>query len=192
MLANHLFVRLLQDRFVAPARIVITSSDTHFGDFKHNMGMVPGPVWKSPDVLARPGAFPKPDTAAGGRTAYSTSKLAAIYLVHEYARRLPAGVDAVAYNPGFVPGTGLARNAGPVSRFAMRCILPVMALTPFATGRNAAGRYLADVVLGATTAPTGSYVDRTRAARSSQESYDPRREGELWDTVERFTATCAA
>ncbi|MFI6861079.1 SDR family NAD(P)-dependent oxidoreductase [Streptomyces sp. NPDC050421] len=191
VLANHLFVRLLQDRFVAPARIVITASDTHFGDFKHNMGMVPGPAWKSPDVLARPGAFPRPDTVAGGRTAYSTSKLAAIYLVHAYARRLPAGIDAVAYNPGFVPGTGLTRNAGPASRFAMRRILPVMALTPFATGRRAAGRYLADVVLGTTQAPTGSYVDRTRSTRSSEESYDPQREGELWDTVERFTAAHA-
>ncbi|WP_326657681.1 hypothetical protein [Streptomyces sp. NBC_00385] len=154
--------------------------------------MVPGPAWRSPNILARPGAFPRPDTASGGRTAYSTSKLAAIYLVHAYARRLPAGVDAVAYNPGFVPGTGLARNAGPLARFAMRRILPAMALTQFATGRNAAGRHLADVVLGTTKAPTGSYVDRTRAARSSDESCDPRREGELWDSVERFTAAYAA
>jgi NAD(P)-dependent dehydrogenase (short-subunit alcohol dehydrogenase family) len=192
VLANYLFVRLLQDRFAAPARIVITASDTHFGDFKHNMGMVPGPAWKSPDVLARTGAFPKPDTAVAGRTAYSTSKLAAIYLVHEYARRLPAGIDAVAYNPGFVPGTGLARNADPLSRFAMRRVLPVMTLTPFATSRSAAGRYLADVVLGTTKAPTGSYVDRGRADRSSEESYDPRREGELWDAAERFTAAYAA
>ncbi|MFE2437327.1 SDR family NAD(P)-dependent oxidoreductase [Streptomyces sp. NPDC059409] len=188
VLANHLFVRLLQDRFAAPARIVITVSDTHFGDFKHNMGMVPGPAWKSPDALARTGAFPEPDTTSAGRTAYSTSKLAAIYLVHEYARRLPAGIDAVAYNPGFVPGTGLTRNAGPVSRFAMRRILPVMALTPLATSRDAAGRYLADVVLGTTRAPTGSYVDRGRTARSSEESYDERREGELWEAAERFTA----
>ncbi|WP_329540329.1 hypothetical protein [Streptomyces sp. NBC_01358] len=54
------------------------------------------------------------------------------------------------------------------------------------------GRHLADVVLGTTEAPTGSYVDRTRAARSSDESYDPRREGELWNSVERFTAAHAA
>lgn len=192
VLANHLFVRLLHDRFVTPARIVITASDTHFGDFKHNMGMVPGPAWKSPDVLARTRAFPKPDTAGAGRTAYSTSKLAAIHLVHEYARRLPAGVDAVAYNPGFVPGTGLVRNADPVSRFAVRRILPVLTLTPFATSRSVAGRCLADVVLGTTQAPTGSYVDRSRADRSSQESYDERRENELWAAVERFTAAYAA
>ncbi|MFF2411735.1 SDR family NAD(P)-dependent oxidoreductase [Streptomyces sp. NPDC058092] len=192
VLANHALVRLLEDHFVSPARIVITVSDTHFGDFKHNMGMVPGPAWQSPDVLARTGAFPEPDTTTAGRTAYSTSKLAAIYLVHEYARRLPAGIDAVAYNPGFVPGTGLTRNAGPVSRFAMRRIMPVMTLTPFATSRTAAGRYLADLVLGTTQAPTGSYVDRSRPAPSSQESYDPRRERELWDTAERLTVVHAA
>lgn len=192
VLANHLFVRLLEDRFAAPARIVITVSDTHFGDRRHNMGMVPGPAWQSPDVLARTGAFAEPDTPAAGRTAYSTSKLAAIYLVHEYARRLPSGVDAVAFNPGFVPGTGLARNADPLSRFAMRRILPLMTLTPFASTPAAAGRYLADVVLGTTEAPTGSYVDRTRVARSSAESYDPGRERELWAAAERFTSANAA
>ncbi|MET9864861.1 short-chain dehydrogenase, partial [Streptomyces sp. NPDC006386] len=111
---------------------------------------------------------------------------------HEYARRLPTGIDAVAYNPGFVPGTGLARDAGPLTRFAMRRVLPLLALTPFATSSNAAGRYLADIVLGTTRAPTGSYVDRGRADRSSPESYDLRREGELWEAAERFTAASAA
>ncbi|MGK8520179.1 SDR family NAD(P)-dependent oxidoreductase [Nocardia asteroides] len=189
VLANHLFVRLLETRFRTPARIVITVSDTHFGDFRHNLGMVPGPVWQSPEVLARPGAFPSPSTTAAGRTAYSTSKLAAIYLVHEYARRLRAGINVIGFNPGFVPGTGLARDAGPVSRFAMRFVLPVSTLTPFATSRRAAGRYLADVVLGDMAAPTGSYVDRGRVARSSEESYDPRREAELWEAAERAIAT---
>ncbi|MFI6177759.1 SDR family NAD(P)-dependent oxidoreductase [Nonomuraea sp. NPDC051191] len=188
VLANHLFVRLLQERFATPARIVITSSDTHFGDLRHNLGMAPGPVWKSPDALARTGACAEPHTAAGGRTAYSTSKLAAIYLVHEYARRLPSGIDVVAYNPGFVPGTGLARDADPFSRFAMRRVMPLMVLTPFATSPGAAGRHLADVVLGTLRAPTGSYVDRNRVGRSSDESYDPQREADLWKAVERLTA----
>lgn len=188
VLANHVLVRALENHFVSPARIVITVSDTHFGDFRHNMGMVPGPAWAAPDRLARTGAFPRPQTATAGRTAYSTSKLAAIYLVHEYARRLPAGIDAVAYNPGFVPGTGLTRNAGPVSRFAVRRVMPAMTLTPFATSRTAAGRHLAALVLGDTKAPSGSYADRGRLAPSSAESYDQRREQELWETVERLTA----
>lgn len=187
VLANYVLLRRLEDQLVTPARIVITVSDTHFGDFKHNMGMVPGPQWQPPAVLARTKAFPNPTTTAAGRTAYSTSKLAAIYLVHEYARRLPDGVDIVSYNPGFVPGTDLARNADPVSRFVMRRVLPLMALTPLATGRRAAGRYLADVALGAIEAPNGSYVDHGRANRSSDESYDRDREANLWDTLEHLT-----
>jgi NAD(P)-dependent dehydrogenase (short-subunit alcohol dehydrogenase family) len=188
VLANHLFVRILRDRFHAPARIVLTTSDTHFGDLRHNLAMVPGPVWRQPDVLARPGAFPVPDSTGAGRTAYSTSKLATIYLVHEYARRLPAGIDAIAYNPGFVPGTGLARHADPLSRFAMRYLLPALTLTPLAISPRIAGRFLADIVLGSAPAPSGSYVDRRRVARSSAESYDPDRERDLWNTVESLTA----
>ncbi|MGK5529923.1 hypothetical protein [Streptomyces sp. URMC 129] len=67
-----------------------------------------------------------------------------------------------------------------------------MTRTPFATGRRAAGSHLADSVLGATRAPTGSYVDRGGVSRSSPESCDPLREGELWDAAERFTAAFAA
>ncbi|MEU1529832.1 hypothetical protein [Streptomyces fagopyri] len=67
-----------------------------------------------------------------------------------------------------------------------------MTLTPFATSRSAAGRYVADVVLGTTQAPTGSYVDRSRVDRSSQEPYDPRRERELREATEPFTAAYAA
>ncbi|MEU0845837.1 hypothetical protein ABZ370_41190 [Streptomyces sp. NPDC005962] len=76
----------------------------------------------------------------------------------------------------------------PLARFAMRRVLPLMVVTPFATSRGVAGSHLADVVLGATEAPTGSYVDRGRVSRSSQESYDPRREKELWDAAERLIA----
>ncbi|WP_206309612.1 hypothetical protein [Streptomyces sp. A0642] len=125
-----------------------------------------------PHVLVRTAAFPKPDIAAGGRTAYSTSKLAVIYLVHAYARRLPAGIDLVAYHPGFVAGTGLARDAGPVPRFAMRRILPARALTPLATGRGVSGRCLADGLLGRTHAPPGSYANRSQADRLSREFSD--------------------
>ncbi|MFF4352877.1 hypothetical protein [Streptomyces sp. NPDC001530] len=111
VLANHLFVRPLQDRFTAPARIVITASDTRFGDFRHNLGMVPGPVWHSPDVLARTGAFtgrtPRPPGAPRTRRANWPPSVSC---TSTRAAR-PAGIDAVAYNPGFVPGTDLARNA---------------------------------------------------------------------------------
>jgi NAD(P)-dependent dehydrogenase (short-subunit alcohol dehydrogenase family) len=189
VLANHLLVRVLQNRFTRPSRIVITVSDTHFGDFQHNMGMVPGPQWQDPSTLARIGAFPKPGTVAAGRTAYSTSKLAAIHQVHEFARRLPAGVDIVGYNPGFVPGTGLARDAGAIAQFAMARVMPLLTITPAATTRKAAGRYLADLVVGRPPASSGAYVDRAKAVPSSAESYDADRERRLWEVAEKLTRT---
>lgn len=188
VLANHVLVRRLR-RYLHPrARVVLTVSDTHVGDLRHNLGMVPGPRWQPVQTLARTGAFPDPASPAAGRTAYSTSKLAAIYLVHEYARRLAPEQSVVSFNPGFVPGTDLARDADAVSRFAMRWLLPALTLTPLATSQTTAGRLLADAAIGATAAPSGSYIDRDRVARSSDESYDPERERQTWEAVEALTA----
>lgn len=179
VVANHVLVRELRSYLRVPSRIVITVSDTHFGDLKHNLGLVPGPVWKSPQLLARTGAFDKPDSASAGRTAYSTSKLAAIYQVHALSRSLPAGVEVVSFNPGFVPGTDLARNANRASRVVMKRILPLLTWTPVATTVALAGAALADVMVGAVHASNGDYVDRRRVVRSSDESYDTGREAEL-------------
>lgn len=187
VLANHVLIRGLQAHLAPGSRIVVTVSDTHVGDVRHNLGMVPGPVWREPEHLARTRAFENPASVRAGRTAYSTSKLAMIHLIHEHARRLPPGVVVLGHNPGLVPGTGLARDAGAATRFAMRRILPLMTWTPMATRAPAAGRQLADVALGHVAAPSGSYVDRVAEAASSEESYDPDRERELWDTVEELT-----
>ena len=118
VLANHLFVRLLTGRFAPPSRIVITTSDTHFGDFRHNLGMV--------------------------------------------------------------PATGLARDAGPVQRFAMRRVMPLLTLTPLSVNARTAGEALAGAVIGPPPADSGAYLNLTVAERSSEESYDQAREDELW------------
>lgn len=65
--------------------------------------MVPAPKWREPAALATPGTADKPDGAVAGRTAYSTSKLAVIYLVHAFARQLPAGIEIFSFNPGWFP-----------------------------------------------------------------------------------------
>lgn len=187
VLANHLLIRRLHDHLHPQARVVVTVSDTHFGDFRHNLGMAPGPRWQPAEALARVGAFTDLGSTAAGRTAYSTSKLAAIHLIHEYARRFPAGPTIVGYNPGFVPGTDLARDADAASRFAMRWIMPPLTVTPLATSPAQAGRFLAAAVRGEIDAPRGAYIDRHRVARSSPESYDRARERDIWDAVETLT-----
>lgn len=188
VLANHVLLRRLQDHLHPGARIVVTVSDTHFGDLRHNLGMVPGPQWHPAETLAQVAAFPDPRNSSAGRTAYSTSKLAAIYLVHEYSRRLPVGMTITSFNPGFVPGTDLSRDADAFSRFAMRRVMPLLTLTALATSPGRAGRFLADAALGTVSAPTGAYIDRDRVAETSPESYDPQRERETWEAAEALTA----
>jgi NAD(P)-dependent dehydrogenase (short-subunit alcohol dehydrogenase family) len=180
VLANYLFVRLLWDHFAVPGRIVIVGSDTHFGDLRHNMGMVPGPRWEHVHALARPREDAKAGTVAEGRTAYSTSKLAVVYLVHALARRLPEGLDVYTFNPGYVPGTGLVRDAGPIVRFLSRTLLHGLTLTPIAMTAGAAGDLLAKAAIGPRPGASGCYIDRDAVADSSPESYDRAREEELW------------
>jgi NAD(P)-dependent dehydrogenase (short-subunit alcohol dehydrogenase family) len=188
VLANVLLTEILVSRLALPGRIVITSSDTHFGDFRHNMAMVPGPAWREPHLLAKPGVGPKAKTARAGQVAYSTSKLAVIYYVHALARALPAGVEVYAYNPGLVPGTGLARDRDVLSRMAWRSIMPVMALTPLAHRPRRAGRLLAEAMAGASPGVSGDYLDRGRPARSSEASYDEALEGQLFEAARSFCA----
>lgn len=184
VLATHLLLRRLHPHLRAPARVVVTVSDAHFGDLRHTGGTFPAPGWTTPEALFRPGAYPRPTKVRAGRRAYATSKLGGIHLVHEWARRLPTGVDIVAYNPSLVIGTGLARDAGGASDLLMRYVVPTLARTSLVDTPPVAGRKLADVVLGATAAPTGSYVHRTSLSSSSKESYNADREDELWSWLE--------
>lgn len=188
VVANHVLVQRLAPLVQEGGRIIITVSDTHFGDLRHNLGMVPGPVWLEPRLLAQPGSLPDADSSAAGRTAYSTSKLAAIYQVHEYARRYP-GLVVLAFNPGFVPATGLARHANSASRFAMDHLLPLLARTPIASTSESAGRDLAYLAVAGSSLSTGSYVDRRQVVPSSQESYDQARETALVAYLDELTAS---
>ncbi|MDT3396588.1 SDR family NAD(P)-dependent oxidoreductase [Streptomyces sp. B1866] len=186
VLAPCLLVRLLLDSFAPFGRVVLVGSDVHFGDARHNLGMVPAPCWQPSDQLAEPGTGPAADTVRAGRRAYATSKLGVIYLVHALARRLPPGIDVYSYNPGLVPGTGLTRDAGPATRLAARTVLHAARATPFATGPERAGRLLARAAAGPRPGGTGAYLDRGRPTRSSPESYDEGREEELWATAARL------
>lgn len=188
VLAPHVLLRALEPWLRAPARVVVTVSDTHFGTLRHNGGIMPAPRWADPAVLARPGAFPRPGSVTAGRAAYTTSKLAAVHLVHAWARHLPPGVDMLSYNPGFVPGTGLTRDGGPLTRLVAVRLLRALTLLPWCDDVGTAGGRLAAALLGDVPAPTGAYVDRSRVVPSSAASYDEAREDALW----RFADDVAA
>jgi NAD(P)-dependent dehydrogenase (short-subunit alcohol dehydrogenase family) len=180
VVANVALIVPLLPRLTAPGRIVITASDVHFGDFKHTGGLVPAPRWEDPEQLAQPSSGSNAEKASAGRRAYSTSKLADIYLVHALARRLEAGVDVFAYNPSLVPGTGLSRDANAAARLVFRAVTPLLTASPFAATPAQAGAWLAAAAIGPQPGRSGDYIDRTRVVPSSAESYDEAREEALW------------
>ncbi len=186
VLGHFLLIRLLEPHLAPPARIVMVSSGTHRGDFAHSGGMVPKPRWQDPEVLARPSVDSDADTGTAGKRAYTTSKLAVIHLVHELARRLPAGVEAYSFDPGMMPGTGLAREGSAVERVMWHSMMHLMRVMPNVTNPGDAGRHLADLVTGPAPAESGSYVELGRVMRSSDESYDLDRERQLWQTAEQL------
>lgn len=181
VLAHHALIADLVPELDRRGSVVLTVSDTHFGDLRHGLGM-PAPRWTSPVDIAMPGTGSAAASGRAGRVRYTTSKLAGVYLAHAWARRLP-GSTVLAYNPGLVPRTGLARDLGPAARAVMRAAR-LLEHTPLASSPADAGAWLADAAQGRIAAPNGSYLNRSTVEPSSPESYDPRRESELWEFLE--------
>ncbi|SDM08410.1 Short-chain dehydrogenase [Halogranum gelatinilyticum] len=163
-LAPYLLTHSLLDLLVASpsARVVTVSSGIHTRatlDFANLQG----------------------ERGYDGMTAYARSKLANVLFTDELADRLAeTAVTATAVNPGFVPGTGLARDASLRNRLLLGAFarLPL----PFTKGleegaetliRAAADPDLADV--------TGVYLSDGEVTASSEESQDEEARRRLWD-----------
>jgi NAD(P)-dependent dehydrogenase (short-subunit alcohol dehydrogenase family) len=123
LLANLLLQRLLAN---APARIVVVSSGVH--DPKRLTGM-PKAAVTDMAALAAGGAA---DAARfNGQLAYVNSKLCNMWFAYELDRRLAAAqlsrdgrLTVNAFDPGLVPGSGLARDYTAALRFAWNRVLP--------------------------------------------------------------------
>jgi NAD(P)-dependent dehydrogenase (short-subunit alcohol dehydrogenase family) len=185
---NHLghfaVVQGLVDRLARPARIVIVSSGTH--DPAKHTGM-PSPRYTTAAELARPAAGA---TAGDGRRAYTTSKLCNVLFAYELDRRLGHGEQGVtvnAFDPGLMPGSGLARDYPPLQRLAWRYVLPSLRVLPGVRSTRTSGRYLADLAGDARfDGVTGEYFAGAKPIRSSADSYDRDKAVDLWETSERL------
>jgi light-dependent protochlorophyllide reductase len=196
--ANHLghflLTNLLLERLAAnaPARIVVVSSGVH--DPAMRTGM-PKPAIGDLDTLAKTGG-PTPG-AFNGRLAYVNSKLCNLWFTYELSRRVdPHRVTVNAWEPGLVPGSGLARDYPAALQLVWNYALPGLAavVSPFypsiSTARKS-GESLARMVIDPVLADTsGCYFPshtHWEEARSSDESYDVDRARALWDASARLS-----
>lgn len=183
---NHLghfaLVQGLLGELAHPARILVVSSGTH--DPSKHTGM-PDPLYTSAADLAHPRA----EQSADGRRRYTTSKLCNVLFAYELNRRLGDGVTVNAFDPGLMPGSGLARDYPPLQRLVWRYLLPALRVLPGVRSTRTSGRYLAALVNDARfDGVSGEYFDGLRPIRSSADSYDRDKALDLWETSERLLA----
>ncbi|MFN2425921.1 MAG: SDR family NAD(P)-dependent oxidoreductase [Candidatus Binatia bacterium] len=200
-LGHFLLANLLLSRVAArtPSRIVIVSSGVH--DPARLTGM-PKPKIADLDTLAATGG-----ATAGkfsGPLAYVNSKVCNLWFAYELARRLettglsrgdrPIAINS--FDPGLVPGSGLARDYPAPARFVWESVMPAMAsaLTRFVPAVSTApksGAALAQLVLDPRLGAPGAryYPSHTRwlETPSSELSYDAGRARELWEASIRLS-----
>jgi light-dependent protochlorophyllide reductase len=184
---NHLghfaLVQGLLDYLARPARIVVVSSGTH--DPAKHTGM-PSPRYTTAADVARP----EGGTAGEGRRRYTTSKLCNVLFTYELDRRLghgEQGVTVTAFDPGLMPGSGLARDYSAAGRWAWRYLFPALRVLPGVNSTRTSGRHLAALVHDPRfDGVTGQYFAGRKQIRSSADSYDRAKALDLWETGEQL------
>ncbi|MEV0829650.1 hypothetical protein [Nonomuraea rubra] len=169
-LAPYLLARLLLPVLADKAIVVLTTSGTH--DPATGASLAP-PRHADAELLAHPdrdpGLDPRPRKA--GEHAYTAAKLCAVLTARSLAAIRDRRLIVVAYDPGQVFGTGLAKDLPFPLRMAWSVLgsrmlrRPLGLLSPHLNSRAAAGNALADLALGLATPPDGHVYAALRRAR---------------------------
>lgn len=182
-LGHFLLARLLLAEIEEGGRVIFVASDTHD---PANLTFMPAPALGDIRTFARGDSFTEEPDGVAGRRRYTTSKLCNVLCAYEFDRRLRsigAKIAVHAFDPGFMPTTSLAREYGPLGRFAMSYVLPILPLfVPNAHRVPTSARRLADLVEDPSYARvSGRYFSRGKELPSSKASYDETKARELWD-----------
>ncbi|OTA95922.1 hypothetical protein M434DRAFT_68456 [Hypoxylon sp. CO27-5] len=195
---NHvghaLLFHLLCPYLASKARVVNVASGVHDPD--QVRGGMPDPVYISAEEMAHPTV----SADNPGRQRYCESKLANVLWTYALDKRLKQraperGISVNAFDPGLMPGTGLAREANPILRFAWNHILPrIMPLLRFLIIDNIhhpkdSGLSLARLALGIDAGDeSGKYFEGRKQIKSSKDSYDGAKQDDMWQWTVKYLA----
>jgi NAD(P)-dependent dehydrogenase (short-subunit alcohol dehydrogenase family) len=197
---NHvghaLLFHLLYPHLANKARVVITSSGTH--DPAQKSGL-PDAIYNSAEELAHPTAESEKYT---GRQRYATSKLTNVlwaYALHRrFTKNTTKNLTVTAFDPGLMPGTGLAREAGPFLLFLWNQVMPRiipllrLLLTPNTHTPQESGASLARAAVGVDVKGiSGVYYEGRKEIKSSEDSYNVGKQEDLWEWTVKNTAANA-
>ena len=99
---------------------------------------------------------------------YATGKLCNILYAYHMASRVPGTkVGFFSFDPGVMPGTGLARDRSVGERFAWRYVMPLFGvfMAGVSSSRKSAKAMVDELILSPAAYPSGSYVDFTGRLR---------------------------
>lgn len=191
---HALLFHLLYHHLAQDARVVVTASGVH--DPAQKSGL-PDATYTTAEELAHP----PPEFANGpGTQHYTNAKLANIMWVYALHKRLSVknpgrGITINAFDPGLMPGSGLARAYGPIFRFAWYKIMPRvtpllrLVFTPNIHKPSESGASLAHLAGSDEMARvSGKYFEGRKEINSSQQTYDTNKQEDLWQWTVRYCA----
>ena len=164
-LGHYVLVERLLDRLVPGAVVTTTGSGTHNPDEKlATTAGFRGAVFRDAATVASGDLGPPGSELERALDRYATSKLCNILHVRALAARVPEDrVRFFSFDPGLMPGTGLARDRSAIEQFAWRYVMPL--IRPFVRGVSSpktSGRALVErLLLAPESYPSGSYVEFT-------------------------------
>ncbi len=169
-LAHYLLLRLLLPDLADGATVVLTSSGTH--DPATGAGLAT-PRHADATLLAHPDQDEGRDSdpKKAGEHAYTASKLCAVLTARHLVRLPePRHLNVIAYDPGQVFGTGLARDLSAPLRLAWSVLgtpagAPLRWFKHDLNTRTSAGHALADLALDEVTPPPGRTYAALRRGR---------------------------
>jgi NAD(P)-dependent dehydrogenase (short-subunit alcohol dehydrogenase family) len=162
-LGHFLLVEELKGALAPSAAIVITASQSHHPEDRIGKFLgYRGAVFPSAEAVARGELDMSVSPAQQARDRYATSKLCCLLWTFGMARRTrPEEMRFIAYDPGTVPATQIARELGLGARLGWSHLLPLA--VPFLPGfstPDASGRTLARLLTNPKLAPgTGLYLN---------------------------------
>lgn len=178
-LASFYLTLLLLPLLNRDASITFTASGVH--DPKQKTGIEP-PVFKPARELAYPSETTEKLNIAGQRR-YSTSKLCNILTTYKLQEKLAdTHIRVNAFDPGLVPGTGLARTYSPMLRFVWKNVFPLLRyfMRNVNTSENS-GKRLANLAYAKQFQENkGKYFEGEKEIMSSEDSYNQDFQQLLW------------
>jgi NAD(P)-dependent dehydrogenase (short-subunit alcohol dehydrogenase family) len=183
-LAHHLLLKGLTSRLSTKATVGWTASGTHDpAERSAKMSGFRGSRYTTAVRIAK-GDYAGASAEQACRDAYATSKLCNIVSARAFGADGSTTRNYFSFDPGLMPGTGLAREQGPLMQWAWKKVLPrLSSLLPGTSSTDRSSAVLADLLTGKLRGShNGAYFNYTgKQLEPAAQAKDPRISKDLFE-----------